>query len=119
MNELEEAIVSQPNISLKRKRSLLFFILFPAVSMLLGWGLRGFIGGGPYGAMIPGAMVMVAICMLLDVPLLFAAIAVVFGTAGTAMGDEMTYGQTIGFLRNPDTVWWGLQAPVLKVEFGD
>ena len=114
MNELEEAIVSQRNISLKRKPSLLFFILFPAVSMLLGWGLRGFIGGGPYGAMIPGAMVMVAICMLLDVPLLFAAIAVVFGTAGTAMGGEMTYGQTIGFLRNPDTVWWGFTGTSVK-----
>src|SRR6478735_12133993 len=114
MNELEEAIVSQPGISLKRKPSLLFFILFPAISMLLGWGLRGFIGGGPYGAMIPGAMVMVAICMLLDVPLLFAAIAVVFGTAGTAMGGEMTYGQTIGFLRNPDTIWWGFTGTSVK-----
>ena len=114
MNELKEAIVSQRNTSLKRKPSLLFFILFPAVSMLLGWGLRGFIGGGPYGAMIPGAMVMVAICMLLDVPLLFAAIAVVFGTAGTAMGGEMTYGQTIGFLRNPDTIWWGFTGTSVK-----
>ena len=114
MNELEEAIVSKRNTLLKHKPSLLLFILFPAVSMLLGWGLRGFIGGGPYGAMIPGAMVMVAICMLLDVPLLFAAIAVVFGTAGTAMGGEMTYGQTIGFLRNPDTIWWGFTGTSVK-----
>jgi len=111
---LEQAIASQRNVSIKHKPSLLFFILFPAVSMLLGWGLRGFIGGGPYGAMIPGAMVMVAICMLLDVPLLYAAIAVVFGTAGTAMGGEMTYGQTIGFLRNPDTIWWGFTGTSVK-----
>jgi hypothetical protein len=82
--------------------------------MLLGWGLRGFIGGGPFGAMIPGAMVMLAICMLLDIPLRLAAIATVFGTAGTAMGGEMTYGQTIGFLRNADTVWWGFAGTSLK-----
>jgi len=98
----------------QRKHSLLFFILFPALAMLLGWGLRGFIGGGPYGAMIPGAMVMLAICMLLEVPLMVAAIAVVFGTAGTAMGGEMTYGQTIGFLRNPDTIWWGFAGTSVK-----
>ncbi|MGN6352214.1 MAG: hypothetical protein ACTHLB_02440 [Parafilimonas sp.] len=90
MNALEATVAAQRSTSIKHKPSRLFFILFPAVSMLLGWGLRGFIGGGPYGAMIPGAMVMIAICMLLDVPLLFAAIAVVFGTAGTAMGGEMT-----------------------------
>lgn len=114
MRELNEINVSHQDVSFKQKHSLLFFILFPAVSMLLGWGLRGFIGGGPYGAMIPGAMVVIAICMLLDIPLLFAAIAIVFGTAGTAMGGEMTYGQTIGFLRNPDTIWWGFAGTSLK-----
>ncbi|MGN6212653.1 hypothetical protein [Parafilimonas sp.] len=114
MNALEATVAAQRSTSIKHKPSRLFFILFPAVSMLLGWGLRGFIGGGPYGAMIPGAMVMIAICMLLDVPLLFAAIAVVFGTAGTAMGGEMTYGQTIGFLRDTDTVWWGFTGTSVK-----
>ena len=43
------------------------FIIFPAVSMLLGWGLRGHIGGGPFGAMIPGALVALSLCMLLRV----------------------------------------------------
>ncbi|HEX5154676.1 MAG TPA: hypothetical protein VFW07_24685 [Parafilimonas sp.] len=114
MNELKDTIAPQRNNLFKHKPSLLLFILFPAVAMLLGWGLRGFIGGGPFGAMIPGAMVMIAICMLLDVPLFFAAIAIVFGTAGTAMGGEMTYGQTISFLRNPDTVWWGFTGTSVK-----
>ena len=114
MNVKEEFNISQRKISFKKKHSLLFFILFPALAMLLGWGLRGFIGGGPYGAMIPGAMVILSICMLLDVPPAFAAIAVVFGTAGTAMGGEMTYGQTIGFLRNPATVWWGFAGTSIK-----
>ena len=110
----EGLTVSRQEISFTQNHSLLFFILFPAVSMLLGWGLRGFIGGGPFGAMIPGAMVMLAICMLLDIPFMFAAIAIVFGTAGTAMGGEMTYGQTIGFLRNADTMWWGFAGTSLK-----
>lgn len=114
MKVLEEAGVSRYKVLSGQKYSLLYFTLFPAITMLLGWGLRGFIGGGPYGAMIPGAMVMIAICMLLDVPLLFAAIAVVFGTAGTAMGGEMTYGQTIGFLRDTDTVWWGFTGTSVK-----
>ncbi len=114
MKDLERLAVSHQKVSFDKKYSLFFFILFPAISMLLGWGLRGFIGGGPYGAMIPGAMVMIAICMLLDIPLMLAAIALVFGTAGTAMGGEMTYGQTIGFLRNPDTMWWGFAGTSLK-----
>ena len=111
---MEGLPISQQKTSFNQKHSLLFFILFPAISMLLGWGLRGFIGGGPYGAMIPGAMVTLTICLLLDIPLKFAAIALVFGTAGTAMGGEMTYGQTIGFLRNPDTTWWGFAGTSLK-----
>lgn len=114
MNPSDILTDSQQKTAFAQNHSLLFFILFPAVAMLLGWGLRGFIGGGPFGAMIPGAMVMLAICMLLDVPLRFAAIAIVFGTAGTAMGGEMTYGQTIGFLRNPGTVWWGFAGTSLK-----
>jgi len=114
MQKLEGLNVSHREVSVKKEHSLLFFILFPAISMLLGWGLRGFIGGGPYGAMIPGAMVTLAICMLLDIPLIFAAVAIVFGTAGTAMGGEMTYGQTIGFLRDPGTVWWGFAGTSVK-----
>ncbi|MGN6265360.1 MAG: hypothetical protein ACTHM5_06780 [Ginsengibacter sp.] len=114
MKPSEPLTDSQQKAAFAQIHSLLFFILFPAVSMLLGWGLRGFIGGGPFGAMIPGAMVMLAICMLLDIPLRFAAIALVFGTAGTAMGGEMTYGQTLGFLRNPGTVWWGFAGTSLK-----
>ena len=36
-------------------RSDLAWVLVPAVVMSLGWGLRGYIGGGPFGAMIPEA----------------------------------------------------------------
>jgi hypothetical protein len=33
--------------------------------MLLGWGLRGYIGGDPDGALIPGVLVALSLCLLL------------------------------------------------------
>lgn len=96
------------------KYSKSLFILLPAIAMMLGWGLRGHIGGGPFGAMIPGAMVALSISLLLKLPPAFASILVVFGVFGIGLGGEMTYGQTLGFLRNPDTVWWGTAGTTLK-----
>lgn len=90
------------------------FIVFPAISMLLGWGLRGYIGGGPFGAMIPGALVAISISMLLELPVEMAAIFGVFAVVGIGIGGEMTYGQTLGFLKNPDTVGWGLLGTTIK-----
>ncbi len=90
------------------------FILFPAISMMLGWGLRGYIGGGPFGAMIPGAMVALSLALLLELPAYTTSILVVFGVIGIGLGGEMTYGQTLGFLRNPETVWWGTAGTTLK-----
>ncbi len=97
-----------------KKYPLSMFIIFPAISMLLGWGLRGYIGGGPFGAMIPGAMVALSIAMLLQLPASLASIVVVFGVVGIGLGGEMTYGQTLGFLRNPDTMWWGTLGTTVK-----
>ena len=90
------------------------FIVFPAVAMLLGWGLRGHIGGGPFGAMIPGAMVALSLCLLLELPAATTSLIVVFGVVGIGLGGEMTYGQTLGFLRNPETVLWGTLATTVK-----
>ena len=42
---------------MKENYSKHLFLALPAIAMMLGWGLRGHIGGGPFGAMIPGAMV--------------------------------------------------------------
>jgi len=114
MEEKQKLNISHRKATGVKEHSMVFFILFPAIAMLLGWGLRGFIGGGPYGAMIPGALVSVIICMLLDVPARYAGVAIVFGTAGIAMGGEMTYGQTLGFLLRPETIWWGLAGTTLK-----
>jgi hypothetical protein len=96
------------------KYSKCMYIIFPAVTMLLGWGLRGHIGGGPFGAMIPGAMVALSLSMLLKLPANLSAIIVVFGVVGIGLGGEMTYGQTLSFLRDPETMWWGVLATTVK-----
>ncbi len=98
----------------KKKYASWHFVVFPAITMLLGWGLRGFIGGGPFGAMIPGAMVALCISILLELPPVVASVFVVFSVVGIGLGGEMTYGQTLGFLRNPDTVWWGTIGTTVK-----
>ncbi len=85
-----------------------------AVVMSLGWGLRGYIGGGPLGAMIPGVLVTVLLCQYLGFGPRAAAVTVAFGTLGIAFGGEMTYGQTLGLLRHGETFWWGLTGTTLK-----
>ncbi|MBL8240615.1 MAG: hypothetical protein JNM66_24565 [Bryobacterales bacterium] len=89
-----------------------FLFWLPAVAMMLGWGLRGFIGGGPFGAMIPGAMVALALCLLFprrDVAMLCA-----FAAVGVGIGGEMTYGQTVGFSVQAETFWFGIIGLALK-----
>jgi hypothetical protein len=80
--------------------------------MMLGWGLRGFIGGGPFGAMIPGAMVVLALCCLY--PRRDCAMLAAFGAVGVGFGGEMTYGQTVGFIVKAETFWWGFLGLGLK-----
>lgn len=82
--------------------------------MSLGWGLRGYIGGGPLGAMIPGAMVALAICLLLERDGADAGVIAAFGAVGVGFGGQMTYGQTIGLSLQPDTMAWGLLGLWLK-----
>ncbi|MGK7397257.1 MAG: hypothetical protein ACNS62_21955 [Candidatus Cyclobacteriaceae bacterium M3_2C_046] len=89
-------------------------LLLPALAMMLAWGFRGHIGGGPFGAMIPGAMLALSLSLLLSLPASASSVVLVFGVFGIGMGGEMTYGQTLGFLRDPDTLWWGSLATTLK-----
>jgi len=96
------------------QRPLWLWCLFPAITMSLGWGLRGFIGGGPLGAMIPGALVALALCLLLDRDHDDAGVIAAFGAVGVGFGGQMTYGQTIGFLFQPGTLLWGLAGLTLK-----
>lgn len=80
--------------------------------MMLGWGLRGFIGGGPFGAMIPGAMVVLALGFLY--PRRDWTMLAAFGAIGVGFGGEMTYGQTVGFIVKAETFWWGFLGLGLK-----
>ncbi len=80
--------------------------------MMLGWGLRGFIGGGPFGAMIPGAMVALTLCLFY--PRRDVAMTAAFAAIGVGIGGEMTYGQTVGFIVKADTFWWGFLGLGLK-----
>jgi hypothetical protein len=90
------------------------FVVFPAVAMLLGWGLRGYIGGGPFGAMIPGCFVALCLSLLIGHGRETAATVALFGAVGIGYGGDMTYGQTLGFATNPDTVSWGLLGVTVK-----
>ena len=82
--------------------------------MSLGWALRGYIGGGPLGAMIPGALVALYLCLLLQRDGDDAAVIAAFGAIGIGFGGQMTYGQTIGLALQPETRWWGLTGLGLK-----
>lgn len=75
---------------------------------MLGWGLRGFIGGGPLGAMIPGAMTAMALALLLRLDAGQSALLAAFGAIGIGFGGQETYGQTVGLARVPETFWWAI-----------
>jgi hypothetical protein len=89
------------------------WLAFPTAAMSLGWALRGFIGGGPLGAMIPGAMTALALCLLLRRQSGSAFIAAC-GAVGIGFGGEMTYGQTVGLSFQPETYWWALTGFAIK-----
>jgi hypothetical protein len=90
------------------RRASAFWIWLPALIMSLGWGLRGFIGGGPLGAMIPGALVALSVCVLLGQTAGRAAQAAAFGAVGIGFGGQETYGQTVQFLSRPEMLSLGL-----------
>lgn len=101
-------------MSAKNHHPLWLFILFPAVAMLLGWGLRGYIGGGPFGAMIPGCYVALCLSLLLGLSMPAAATAALLGTVAIGYGGDMTYGLTLGLARDVDTRSWGFLGATIK-----
>lgn len=98
----------------KPERPMWIYVFFPAIAMMLGWGLRGYIGGGPFGALIPGCFVALSLCLLLGYQMKTAALAALFGAVGIGYGGDMTYGQTLGFLSDGHTVLWGLLGCAVK-----
>lgn len=90
------------------------FLTFPAVVMSLGWAFRGFIGGGPLGAMIPGAMVALSLLWLLGRRDPGTGMVAAFGAVGIGFGGQMTYGQTVGLASDLNTAGWGLLGLAVK-----
>ncbi len=93
-------------------RAWIWFAL-PAVAMCLGWGLRGFIGGGPLGAMIPGAMIGLVVAALPGLERQAAWLAAC-GAIGVGLGGQMTYGQTVGLSFMPETFRWAMLGFAVK-----
>lgn len=89
------------------------WLAFPAVAMSVGWGMRGYIGGGFLGAMIPGALVGLALCLLLHREAGAGTIAA-FAAIGVGFGGQETYGQTVGLSFRPETFNWAMLGFALK-----
>lgn len=87
--------------------------VLPALTMSLGWGLRGSIGGGPLGAMIPGAMIGLVLCLLLHRDSDAGPVAAL-AALGVGFGGQETYGQTVGLSLQADTFWWAILGFAIK-----
>src|SRR6188472_1414770 len=94
-------------------RPLWYWCVLGAVAMSLGWGLRGSIGGGSLGAMIPGAMIGLVLCVLLN-RYSDSGLVAAFAAIGVGFGGQETYGQTVGLSLQPETFWWALLGFVVK-----
>jgi len=99
--------------SMSTRRAAWLWCILGAVAMSLGWGLRGSIGGGSLGAMIPGAMIGLVICLLLDRHADAGRIAA-FAAIGVGFGGQETYGQTVGLSLQAETFWWAILGFVIK-----
>ena len=94
-------------------RQAWYWCVLGAIAMSLGWGLRGSIGGGSLGAMIPGAMIGLVLCVLLD-RRSDAGLIAAFAAIGVGFGGQETYGQTVGLSLQPETFWWAILGFVIK-----
>ena len=79
--------------------------LFIALTMSVGWGFRGNYGH-EYGALLPGALVAMAICLASGREDWQRRIAYfgLFGAIGWAFGGQMSYGIVIGYTKSMDFV---------------
>ena len=74
------------------------------------------------GAMIPGAMVALLFSLILGLNNHTSAMLAAFGAIGIGFGGQMTYGQTIGFIARPGTLfwffWWSLKGGIWGLNGG-
>ncbi len=113
MNIRETMQARAPTDSRVDARPLWSFCILPALTMSLGWGLRGSIGGGPLGAMIPGAMIGLVLCILLGRSSDAGRVAA-FAALGVGLGGQETYGQTVGLSLEPETFLWAMLGFAIK-----
>ena len=102
-----------PHVTLVTARPLWYWCFFGALTMSLGWGLRGSIGGGSLGAMIPGAMIGLVLCLLLG-RIKDSGLIAAFAAIGVGFGGQETYGQTVGLSLHSETFWWAILGFTIK-----
>ena len=75
-----------------------FAILLAALSLSIGWGVRGN-WGHEFGAMIPGALAAMAVCLTSGRPDWRERVAyfAFFGALGWSFGGSMSYMQVVGY----------------------
>lgn len=80
-------------------------ILLPALAMSVGWGFRGNYGHEA-GAMVPGALVALAVCLTSRRPDWWnrATIMAFLGAIGWAFGGQMSYGRVIGYTAGSELI---------------
>jgi predicted neuraminidase len=92
-------------------------VLFVALAMSLGWGFRGNYGH-EYGAMVPGALVAIAACLISGREDWYKRVLYfgLFGAVGWAIGGQMSYGIIIGYTKSTDiiTLLYGFTALYLE-----
>jgi len=89
-------------------------LILSTLAMSLGWGLRGTIGGGSVGAMIPGSMLGLCLGWAFRLNGSSLAIFTAWTSLGFGLGGQETYGQTIGLLRSWNTAAWGMLGLTVK-----
>ena len=80
-----------------KNEDAIWFVLLPALAMWLGWGVRGLFGHAN-GAMLPGALVALAISFLLKGKRFSLPLAIAMAAVGFGFGAEETTLQTAGLL---------------------
>jgi hypothetical protein len=85
------------------KKKWWWFVLLPALATWLGWGIRGQIGHST-GAMIPGALAGLVLCILLDGKQFSPGLVIALTAVGFGFGAEETTLQSAGYVMgtNPD-----------------
>lgn len=77
--------------------NIIFFIVFSAIAVSYGWGMRGTIIGGEKGAMLPGAFLGLIIAIFSGSEVLSASPWILAGVGAVGMycGGNMTYAETL------------------------